>query len=38
MGGLVSALVFKNGKDKEEDIKSDYKSLLDIPATTIDGI
>eukprot|EP00347_Sterkiella_histriomuscorum_P012901 403366785 len=35
MGGLASKLVFKRGKDKYND--SHYRSLLDIPATDIDG-
>ena len=34
MGGLASKLIFKSGKDK---FGSDYNSLLDIPATDIDG-
>lgn len=35
MGGLASKLVFKRGKDKLNESK--YESLLDIPATDIDG-
>ena len=35
MGGLAAKLVFKKGKDKYNDSK--YGSLLDIPATDIDG-
>lgn len=35
MGGLAAKLVFKKGKDKYNE--SQYESLLDIPATDIDG-
>lgn len=34
MGGVVAKLVFKKGKDK---FMTNYNSLLDIPATDIDG-
>lgn len=34
MGGVAAKLIFKSGKDK---FATDYKSLLDIPATDIDG-
>ena len=34
MGGVIAKMVFKNGK---ETVSSNYNSLWEIPATTIDG-
>ena len=34
MGGVVAAMIFKNGKEK---VSTNYQSLWDIPAVDIDG-
>ena len=35
MGGAISRIIFKHGKDKQ--LTSAYQSLLDIPVIDIDG-